>query len=236
MKPFLHARISAHDHGGSWQDYQPIHDFFDASKAALPDMRHRMMLHSDLGCALAVQVFGPTRTRRDGGTIDVAAIAADHQRDDLGRTVPLAEWLTYVEKPPVLKVRRLFREYQGFREDPARACAKRWGGQEDAYRPVLDWYAQAERFGGGHPMAEAVLLNAFGIMLSERVFGPVIEVAPGRLVPTRDIGEALALARFGRIPTLEQVLAAMKTADWMYGSEVASRRRYARVCGLPLTD
>jgi hypothetical protein len=46
MKPFTHARNSARRHGGVPADYQAIHDFFDSTKAALPDMRHRALLHS----------------------------------------------------------------------------------------------------------------------------------------------------------------------------------------------
>lgn len=236
MKPFLHARISAKQFGGPWQAYQAVHDFFDTSKGALPDMRHRLMLHSDLGCRIAGQVFGESLTPEAGKTVPVAMIAWQHQEDDLGRVVPLTEWLSYVAKPQLLKIRRRYPEYEPFNDDAPAACVARWGGQAAAYEPVLAWFRQSVDLGDGHPMAEAVLLNAFGIMLSERVFGPVIEVAADRLVPTRDIGEALTLARFGRIPTLEQILSDMKTAPWMYGSEVAHARRAARDCGIPLTD
>lgn len=36
----------------------PIHNFLDSTKAALPDVRHRMILHNSFGCFLAEQVFG----------------------------------------------------------------------------------------------------------------------------------------------------------------------------------
>lgn len=237
MKPFLHARISAHLHGGDWTSYQPVHDFFDTSKAALPDMRHRMMLHSDLGCLIAGDIFGSSIVNSDGKAVPVADIAAQHQTDDLGRVVSLDEWLSCCDLPPAFSVDVRLPEYAGFRDDPAAACAAMFGGNEEAYRPVVTWF-QRSRTMSDHPLADAVMLNAFAIMLSERVFGPVLETAPGRFLPTRDIGEAMALAMFGRIPTLESLLTRMKTANWMYGGEVVSaRRRIASdITGLALTD
>jgi hypothetical protein len=46
MKPFIHAKNSARKYGGVPEDYQAVHDFFDSTKAALPDIRHRALLHS----------------------------------------------------------------------------------------------------------------------------------------------------------------------------------------------
>ena len=36
----------------------------------------------------------------------------------------------------------------------------------------------------------------------------------------RDVGEALTLATFGRIPSLEQVLAGLAVRPWFYGQHV----------------
>lgn len=237
MKPFLHARISAHLHGGDWLHYQPVHDFFDTSKAALPDMRHRLMLHSDLGCLIAGDIFGETILNSDGKAVPVADIAGQHQVDDLGRTVPLDEWLSYCDVPPAFTIDHHIPEYDGFRHDPAAACGAMFGGHAEAYSPVVSWFLRSRSL-SDHPLADAVTLNAFAIMLSERVFGPVLETAPGRFLPTRDIGEAMALGRFGKIPTLESLLSRMRTADWMYGGNVvASRRSIAtKLTGLALTD
>lgn len=237
MKPFLHARISAHLHGGDWAPYQPVHDFFDTSKAALPDMRHRLMLHSDLGCLIAGDIFGKTILNSEGAEVAVAEIAEQHQMDDLGRMVSLDEWLSHCDEPPSFGAEILIPEYEGFRENPVSACVSMFGGLADVYEPVVSWFLRAREM-SSHPLADAVMLNAFAIMLSDRVFGPVIETAPGRFLPTRDIGEAMALARFGRIPTLEAVLSRMKTANWMYGGDVVtSRRRIATsMTGLALTD
>lgn len=58
MKPMVHARISAKRYGGDPEDYLPIHDWLDSTKASLPDIRHRAFLHNSVGCFLAEQVFG----------------------------------------------------------------------------------------------------------------------------------------------------------------------------------
>lgn len=49
MKPYLHAKNSVKSFGGKLEDYLPIHDFLDESKAHFPDMRHRAMLHNSFG-------------------------------------------------------------------------------------------------------------------------------------------------------------------------------------------
>lgn len=48
MKPFLHGRIHARKYGGVPEDYADIDDFIDSSKACVPDIRHRALLHNSL--------------------------------------------------------------------------------------------------------------------------------------------------------------------------------------------
>ena len=56
--PLVHAERSAKKWGGSADDYLALHQWFDATKAHLPDNRHRMLLHNSFGMLLAEQVFG----------------------------------------------------------------------------------------------------------------------------------------------------------------------------------
>lgn len=236
MKPYFHARISAHQNGGEWEEYQEIHDFFDLSKGAVADMRHRMILHSDLGCKIAEMKFGSEIHLKNGKTIPLSVITEQHQIDDLGRIVTIDEWLTYIDKPSSMKIKKLIPSLKDFRQDPLKAAVKKWGGEESSYEQILSYY-DIGRTLSDNPLVDLVLLNAFGIMLSDYVFGPVMEVSPGRFVPTRDFGETLALARLGKIPPLEEILSSMRTEMWMYGSEVAAKRR-AKKLGLdiPITD
>lgn len=93
MKPFRHARNSVKKYGGSINDYMPIHDFIDSSKAALADVRHRAILHSAFGIFIVERAFGALITNGDGVTVSVRDVAEDHVIEDLGRIPTLEEYL-----------------------------------------------------------------------------------------------------------------------------------------------
>ena len=102
MKPFIHAQNSARKYGGKPEDYQAIHDFFDSSKAALADIRHRALLHSAFGIFMVERVFGTTITNSDGKRISVRDIGEDHVIEDLGfiptaehwlKNIPISDWM-----------------------------------------------------------------------------------------------------------------------------------------------
>lgn len=84
MKPLVHARISAKKFGGVAEDYLAIHDFMDCTKMALPDVRHRMVLHNSVGCFIAEKVFGHTITNSENKTVHVRDVAEAHVIEDLG--------------------------------------------------------------------------------------------------------------------------------------------------------
>ena len=84
MKPMVHARISAKKFGGVAEDYLAIHDFMDCTKMALPDVRHRMVLHNSVGCFIAERVFGHTIVNSEGKTVHVRDVAEAHVIEDLG--------------------------------------------------------------------------------------------------------------------------------------------------------
>lgn len=215
MKPFLHARISARVFGGHWRDTLPIHDLIDSSKAAHPTMRHRAIFHSDLGVSIVEAVFGAAQRNGPKGLPPARAVAIQHIEDDLGRVPSVAEWASCLRLPDgaLRPTKRL--GTGAFREDPAAAAAAKWGGTADAYRRLIEWFDEPERRTGDR-RAAFMLQNSFGLFLSERVFGPVIEVGKGRYVPVRDIGEALLLARHGTIPSLDGVLRCLELKSWMY--------------------
>jgi len=84
VKPLIHAKVSVKTYGGVLEDYLPIHNFIDSSKAHVPDVRHRALLHSSFGCYLAEQMFGTYITNKDGQQISVRDIAEEHVIQDLG--------------------------------------------------------------------------------------------------------------------------------------------------------
>lgn len=93
MKPLIHAESSVRRYKGSVEDYLPIHDFMDSSKACLPDSRHRAILHSSFGIFIVEKVFGTYITNSDGKQISVRDIAEDHVIEDLGTIPTVGDWL-----------------------------------------------------------------------------------------------------------------------------------------------
>ena len=94
--PFVHAQSSARKFGGSPEDYLPIHNWFDESKAFLADLRHRALRHHAEGVFLAERIFGVTITNSDGCRVPVRYIGEQHVREDLGRIPTAQDWLSEI--------------------------------------------------------------------------------------------------------------------------------------------
>lgn len=93
MKPYEHALVSVKKWGGKPEDYQRIHDWFDQTKAHLPDMRHRAILHSSFGIFLCEQFFGINLTNSDGKQVSVRDVGEQHMIDDLGFIPTVQDYL-----------------------------------------------------------------------------------------------------------------------------------------------
>lgn len=100
--PVVHAERSARKWGGSASDYLALHQWFDATKAHLPDNRHRMLLHNSFGILLAEAAFGPAICNALGRRVFVRDLAAQHIIEDLGfiptvyecfAELPLQPWM-----------------------------------------------------------------------------------------------------------------------------------------------
>lgn len=100
MKPYLHGRIHAKKHGGKPDDYADIDDFIDSAKAAMPDVRHRAILHSAFGCFIVEQMFGRTRVNSDGKEYSPRDIAEDHILQDLGFIPTMEQYLNNMTIQP----------------------------------------------------------------------------------------------------------------------------------------
>lgn len=101
MKPLNHAMISVKRYGGAIEDYIEIHDFFDSSKAAFCDVRHRAILHNSFGIYLAERIFGTYITNSAGKKVSVRDISEDHVSEDMGGKVPsVQDWLVHMEVQP----------------------------------------------------------------------------------------------------------------------------------------
>lgn len=98
--PWHHAERSARLFGGVPEDYLAIHDWFDESKAHLPDLRHRALRHHSEGIFLCESIFGATIENSDRKTIPVRLIAEQHVKDDLEWIPTVKDWLSNLRLQP----------------------------------------------------------------------------------------------------------------------------------------
>lgn len=111
--PLVHAERSARRWGGTAAEYLPVHQWFDATKGHLPDVRHRLLLHNSFGLLLAEQVFGPALMNAAGRRVFIRDLAQQHILEDLGfiptvaecfATIPCLPWMAGARRllPPAV--------------------------------------------------------------------------------------------------------------------------------------
>ena len=89
---YYHALSSVRKWGGKPDDYLPLHQWFDQSKAILADPRHRALRHHAEGIFMLETLFGATIVNADGRTVPVRLIGEQHVREDLGSIPSFADW------------------------------------------------------------------------------------------------------------------------------------------------
>jgi hypothetical protein len=122
--PLKHAESSAKKFGGKPEDYLPIHNWFDESKAFLPDFRHRALRHRAEGIFLAERIFGATIVNSDGKRIPVRYVAEQHVKEDLGRIPTAQDWLSQIRPQRWMYGQRLTQDDNELQEPthPGREC------------------------------------------------------------------------------------------------------------------
>ena len=71
---YYHALSSVRKWGGTVDDYLPLHQWFDQSKAILPDPRHRALRHHAEGIFMLEAIFGETLVNADGRVVPVRLV------------------------------------------------------------------------------------------------------------------------------------------------------------------
>ncbi len=94
--PYHHALSSVKQWGGQVDDYLPIHNWFDESKAYVGDFRHRALRHHAEGIFMCEKLFGVTITISSGRQIPVRWIGEQHVKEDLGRIPSASDWLSCI--------------------------------------------------------------------------------------------------------------------------------------------
>lgn len=95
--PLHHAESSARLFGGKPENYQEIHDWFDATKETFADFRHRALRHHSQGIFEAERVFGTYIVNSNGTKVPVRYIGEQHVKEDCGGRIPtVADWLSQI--------------------------------------------------------------------------------------------------------------------------------------------
>jgi hypothetical protein len=101
--PFHHAESSARKFGGESRDYIAIHNWFDESKAFIPDIRHRALRHHAEGIFMAERIFGVTVKNSQGKDVPVRFIGEQHVKEDLGWIPTVNDWLKNLLPQPWMR-------------------------------------------------------------------------------------------------------------------------------------
>jgi hypothetical protein len=109
--PFHHSISSARKFGGTREDHQAVHDWFDATKELVGDFRHRALRHHTAGIFEAERLFGTAITNSAGKAVPTRLIGEQHVIEDCGFLPTPQDWLKHLEPQPWMnKPSRLSRE------------------------------------------------------------------------------------------------------------------------------
>lgn len=105
-KPFIHALSSSKKYGGLPEDYLPIHNLMDSSKAVIADNRHRALTHNSwfVGTILE-KIFGTTFKNSEGRIISVRDIGEQHVMEDMKLIPSGQDFLAEMEYKPWMEGR-----------------------------------------------------------------------------------------------------------------------------------
>lgn len=122
---YHHAVSSARTFGGTPEQFQALHDWFDASKQLHGDYRHRALRHHAHGIFECERVFGTTlpivlengRVRQ----VPTRLVAEQHVMEDHGYIPTLSDWLKEIRPQRWMgaAARRLSKELEA--EEPRAA-------------------------------------------------------------------------------------------------------------------
>src|SRR5262245_59038006 len=85
--PMHHAESSAKKFGGKPEDYQAIHNWFDATKEIYADFRHRALRHHSQGIFECERVFGLFIVNSAGKKVPTRFIGEQHVKEDCAAAV-----------------------------------------------------------------------------------------------------------------------------------------------------
>jgi hypothetical protein len=96
----------------------------------------------------------------------------------------------------------------------AKSSAKRFGGKPEDYQALHD-FMDSSKSTYASWQHRAILHNAFGIYIAERIFGATITNSDGKQVPTRVVAEQHVKEDLGWIPTVQDWMKHLGHEEWM---------------------
>lgn len=200
--PYFHALSSARKFGGTWQDYIEIHSFFDSTKSALADCRHRLFLHNEFGIELAVRKFDGFR--------DIRLIGIQHVEEDFGQrpniVVDILDKFNW-EKAGLSQPRAL----------TPHTPVGRLKGQPKDYDEIMALFHLPFILTDNDDRAGMLVYNSYFPFVCEDIIGPVFtRESDGKVMQTRFVAERIILhAMHGKIPTLQDLVTNIPVKQWM---------------------
>ena len=207
--PYHHARSSARKFGGSPEVYEPIHAWFDRSKAHVADATHRVLRHTSFGIFLAEMTFG-VMLQGAHRKLTLRPVGEQHVTEDLGQIPSLHDCLRHYATPTWLTMNYAF-DTPGVH---AEKSAEAFGGKPEAY---LQLHATLESARHHVPDARhrVFLHSGFGVETLVGIYGETIPVG-GRDVSVRQIAEHHIETDLGFVPSAAQLLETLPLEPWMY--------------------
>ena len=102
--PMHHAMSSARKHGGTWEQYVHIHNWFDETKSWIPDVRHRAFRHHAEGIFECEKIFGVSiKITLESGHIKevpVRVLGEQHVMEDCGFIPNAKDYLKNMQIEP----------------------------------------------------------------------------------------------------------------------------------------
>ena len=111
--PYHHSLSSVKQWGGEVEDYQHLHEWFDASKEMFADFRHRALRHHAQGIFELERTFGKTIVLSTGRVIPTRWVGEQHVTEDMGFIPSLSDWLIHIQPQDWMsRSRKLSREVE----------------------------------------------------------------------------------------------------------------------------
>jgi hypothetical protein len=96
----------------------------------------------------------------------------------------------------------------------ALSSVRKWGGAVEDYIPIHDWFDASKQIIADF-RHRCLRHHAEGIYMAETLFGSILALSTGRVIPVRWIGEQHVREDLGFIPSFADWVKAIRPEPWM---------------------